>query len=605
MNNVHTASSGGSAVYPTTASALDPVLPPSALPGAAPAVPRPAATTIVLRDQAGRLEVLMLLRSAQASFMPATHVFPGGTLDRADAAQLAAADEPTERIGARLLLGDLPPGLAVAALRECFEECGVWLGAPAPAGDPAGLAAWQARLHDARARLRAGTADLATLARELGLPLASSALRPWSHWVTPLGLPKRFDTRFFVVAMPAGQTPVVDAEETTALAWWHPAQALQRHRAGEFDLAFATRTTLEELAQHTDVAGVLGAAARIQAIAPRHPRVSRTHAGQRQVLLPEHPAYAEVCRLDPLGHGRAHSSLAAGEPVEIAPGVLRLTAPNPGRMTGPGTNTYVLDTGDGGAVVIDPGPALPAHADAIRAACAGRTLRAVLVTHTHIDHSPGAALLDAGAARIGLAPPAHGRQDAGFAPDRQPVDGELLRWGELSLQALHTPGHASNHVCWWLAREALLFTGDHLMQGSTVVIDPPDGDMAVYLAQLRSLPDRLPGLAWLAPGHGFLMDRPAERITRLLAHRAAREHKVLRALGAVGGAAAAGGTGAAVARSIDELLALVYDDVPAHMHPVAARSLLAHLLKLAQEGRARRSDDASVAGGRWAGVAPG
>jgi glyoxylase-like metal-dependent hydrolase (beta-lactamase superfamily II) len=341
---------------------------------------------------------------------------------------------------------------------------------------------------------------------------------------------------------------------------------------------------------------VLAAAACIQAIAPRHPRVSRTHAGQRQVLLPEHHAYAEVCRIDPTGHGRAHSSLAAGQPVEIAPGVLRLTAPNPGRMTGPGTNTYVLDTGDGGAVLIDPGPAMPAHLDAIHAACAGRALRAVLVTHTHIDHSPAAALFDAGVPRIGLPAPRHGRHDTSFVPDLQPADGERLRWGALALQAVHTPGHASNHVCWWLEREALLFTGDHLMQGSTVVIDPPDGDMAVYLAQLRSLPERLPTLAWLAPGHGFLMDRPAEHIARLLAHRAAREHKLLGALAACAGAPGApvDPAGAPAAASIDELLPRVYDDVPAQMHPVAARSLLAHLLKLAQEGVVNRHGD-----GRW------
>jgi glyoxylase-like metal-dependent hydrolase (beta-lactamase superfamily II)/8-oxo-dGTP pyrophosphatase MutT (NUDIX family) len=568
-------------------SALDPVLPAPAVAGAAPARPRPAATTIVLRDQGGRLEVLMLLRTATASFMPSTHVFPGGTLDKSDAAQLAAADEPAEALARRLLLDgeQAPAALAVAALRECFEECGVWLGVPA-ASTPAAQASSVERLRGARTRLRAGTADIATLARELGLPLATSALRPWSHWVTPLGLPKRFDTRFFVVAMPPGQTPVVDAEETTALAWWHPAEALQRHQAGEFDLAFATRRTLEELNEHADVAAVLAAAARITTLEPRHPRVSRTHAGQRQVLLPEHPAYAEICRLDPLGHGRALSSLAADAPVEIAPGVLRLTAPNPGRMTGPGTNTYLLDTGDGGVVLLDPGPALPAHAEAMRAACAGRALRAVLVSHTHIDHSPGAALLDAGVPRIGLAPPVHGRQDAGFAPDVSPADGQVFTWGELVLQAVHTPGHASNHVCWWLAREALLFTGDHLMQGSTVVIDPPDGDMAVYLQQLRSLPARLPGLAWLAPGHGFLMDRPAERIERLLAHRGAREAKLLRALAAVGPASAA----------LDALLPRVYDDVPPGMHPVAARSLLAHLLKLQGEGRVLRHDDADGGG---------
>jgi glyoxylase-like metal-dependent hydrolase (beta-lactamase superfamily II)/8-oxo-dGTP pyrophosphatase MutT (NUDIX family) len=543
--------------------------------------PRPAATTLIVREQAGRLEVLMLLRSAQASFMPATHVFPGGAVDREDEAHLAAADEPVDAIRQRLLLGELSPALAVAALRECFEECGLWLGAdldPGAAGD-----AHRERLRQARDRLRAGTSDIASLARELGLPLCTSALQPWSHWVTPLGLPKRFDTRFYVTPLPAGQSPVVDAEEATALAWWHPADALERHRAGEFDLALATRRSLEELAAHGDVASLLAAAAGLREMAPRHPRVTRTHAGQRWPILPEHPAYAEVGKLDPTGHGRAYSTLAPGQPVEVAPGVLRLTAPNPGMMTGPGTNTYLLDTGDGGVVVLDPGPLMDDHAQAILAACAGRPIRAVLVTHTHIDHAPAAALLPGDAPRIGLPPPVAGRHDGSFTPDVLPGDSAWFEWGTLRLQALHTPGHASNHVCWWLPREALLFTGDHLMQGSTVVIDPPDGDMAVYLDALRTLPDRLPDMAWLAPGHGFLMDRPAWHVARLLAHRAAREAKVLAAL-----ALAAGPSTPA------DLLPHVYNDVAGRLHRAAERSLLAHLIKLQGEGRVAESPD-----GRW------
>jgi glyoxylase-like metal-dependent hydrolase (beta-lactamase superfamily II)/8-oxo-dGTP pyrophosphatase MutT (NUDIX family) len=557
-------------MYP--APTLGPAL---AAPGA-PVVPRDAATTVVLRDHAGRLEVLLLLRSAQASFMPATHVFPGGAVDREDALHLAEADEAAAALSARLLLGELSPTVAVAALRECFEECGLWLGAaldPGPAGDTL-----RAGLRSGRERLRGGTVDLAGLARELGLPLATSALHAWSHWVTPVGLPKRFDTRFYVAALPPGQTPVVDAEEATALAWWHPAQALERHRAGEFELALATRRTLEELTGHADVAAVLAAAAQLRAVEPRHPRVSRTHAGQRWPILPDHPAYAEVVKLDPTGHGRAYSTLAPGVAVEVAPGVARLTAPNPGMMTGPGTNTYLLDTGDGGVVVLDPGPLIAAHAQAILAACGGRELRAVLVTHTHIDHAPAAALLPPGAPRIGLAPPPAGRHDGSFAPDVTPADGAVFSWGALQLQAVHTPGHAANHVCWWLAREALLFTGDHLMQGSTVVIDPPDGDMAVYLASLRGLPQRLPTLAWLAPGHGFLMDRPVERIERLLAHRLAREAKVLAALHELGPCSAAA------------LVAPVYADVAPRLHAPAKRSLLAHLLKLQHDGLAAQTE---------------
>ncbi len=144
---------------------------------------------------------------------------------------------------------------------------------------------------------------------------------------------------------------------------------------------------------------------------------------------------------------------------------------------------------------------------------------------------------------------------------------------------VHTPGHASNHLCYLLEEEATLFTGDHVMQGSTVVIDPPDGDMAEYLASLEGLLDE--GLEWLAPGHGFLIAQPADEIRRLVRHRLAREAKVAERLRASG------------PTSLDALLPRVYDDVPEGLHPVARRSLLAHLLKLASDGRARE------AGGEW------
>jgi glyoxylase-like metal-dependent hydrolase (beta-lactamase superfamily II) len=290
------------------------------------------------------------------------------------------------------------------------------------------------------------------------------------------------------------------------------------------------------------------------------------------VLLPGDPAYAEVQRLDPKGTASATAAIVTGVPVRLGEAVWRLTAPNAGRMTGPGTNTYLVGRG-GRHVVIDPGPVIESHIEAILQATGGQ-VDAVLVTHTHPDHSPAAARVAAltGAPCIGLAPPPHGRQDHGFAPTREPADGEVFEWAGCRLQAVHTPGHASNHVCWWLEQDGLLFTGDHLMQGSTVVIDPPDGDMAVYLRSLRMLPQRLPGLAWLAPGHGFLIAQPEQAIERLVQHRLAREDKLRRALQA------------AQPASLDELLGRVYDDVPPALHPVARRSLWAHLLKLVADG---------------------
>ncbi len=166
--------------------------------------------------------------------------------------------------------------------------------------------------------------------------------------------------------------------------------------------------------------------------------------------------------------------IVPGEIVAVAPGVRRITAPNPGVMTGPGTNSYLI--GDAKLALIDPGPELDAHRDALLAA-AGDRLRWILCTHTHRDHSPLArALKEAtGAEVLGHGrTPADGRQDEDFKPDRVLHDGEVVDCAGARLRVVHTPGHASNHFCYLLEGSGLLFTGDHVMQGSTVVISPPD-----------------------------------------------------------------------------------------------------------------------------------
>jgi len=252
--------------------------------------------------------------------------------------------------------------------------------------------------------------------------------------------------------------------------------------------------------------------------------------------------------------------------------VLRITAPNPGVMTGPGTNSYLVgDPAENAWTAIDPGPADAAHQQALVAAAPGPIVR-ILVTHTHLDHSPGAALLAqaTGAPVFGRRPLHVAGQDASFSPQRELAPGERLQLGpDACLRVLHTPGHASNHLCYLLEEEKLLFTGDHVMQGSTVVINPPDGDMGAYLKALAALLDE--ELDWLAPGHGFLVARPHAMLRALIAHRLKREGRVLDALTAGG-------------RPIEDLLPLVYADVPPALHPVARRSLLAHLLKLEADG---------------------
>jgi len=275
------------------------------------------------------------------------------------------------------------------------------------------------------------------------------------------------------------------------------------------------------------------------------------------------------------------SEIRPGEVYTVSERVRRVTAPNPGVMTGPGTNAYLIGTET--IALIDPGPDIAAHIEAL-IALVGAKLRWILCTHTHHDHSPAALAVRAatGAQVIGMPPPNDGRQDLTFAPDWVMRDGERLQAPGFTLRAVHTPGHASNHLCYLLEEERLLFTGDHVMQGSTVVITPPDGSMVDYLAALEKLLSV--DIARLAPGHGHVIETPHDEVRRLIKHRLGREQKVLAALRKAGRG------------DLDALVPLAYDDVSERLYPVARRSLLAHLLKLEHEGRARRDAETWVAG---------
>lgn len=271
------------------------------------------------------------------------------------------------------------------------------------------------------------------------------------------------------------------------------------------------------------------------------------------------------------------SRFIAGVPVEVSTGrikVQRLLCPNASVMTGPGTNTYLI--GEREMALIDPGPALPAHAEAIIKTLAGRPLKWIFVTHTHGDHSPGTMALKTltGAQVIGLAPPQGASyQDSGFKPDGDYQDGDIIVCDGFSIKLIHTPGHVSNHFCFLLQEDALLFTGDHILQGTTPVILPPDGDMSDYMQSLEQL-KRMP-LKALAPGHGEVMAEPVHMIETLIRHRQRREQKVLGALTTLQSC------------TLNELVMLAYDDVPAHLIPWAKKTLLAHLYKLQREGRVR------------------
>lgn len=325
-----------------------------------------------------------------------------------------------------------------------------------------------------------------------------------------------------------------------------------------------------------------------------------------------------------------------GQPVEILPGVVRVTATNPSLMTGPGTNSYVV--GREALVVIDPGPDDESHLKLLAAISRGgpRHLAAIAVTHTHPDHAPGAAALAkaTGAVVLGF-----GTRD-GFEPDVELGDGDPVEAGDLPLIALHTPGHASNHLCYSLdlARSGagggsggngnggssggaggdsgsgnggsigndgssgrwagggngagdlptrVLFSGDHIMGGSTVVIAPPDGDMKAYLDSLERLARMDPPFGVIAPGHGALLAQPAAVIEGYVAHRLAREAAILSALTTRGRAV------------IEDLVTDVYTDVATELHPIARFSVWAHLRKLAGDGLVE-SDDRDEVGASWA-----
>lgn len=274
-----------------------------------------------------------------------------------------------------------------------------------------------------------------------------------------------------------------------------------------------------------------------------------------------------------------------GKAASAGEGVQRIVARNGGPFTFHGTGTFIV--GDRQVAVIDPGPDDEAHLQALLDALQGRTVTHILVTHTHPDHSPGAAALSAatGAPTCGFGPHAQGRTDPlmlsgggadlAFRPTLQLADGDVVQGDGWALRALHTPGHCSNHLCFELVGERLLFSGDHVMGWSTTVVAPPDGDMGAYVHSLERLLSR--DDARYLPAHGGAIEDPQTFVRALIDHRRAREAQILRALGAG-------------PRTIPAMVAEMYRDVPAVLHHAAARSVLAHLVDLHQRERVRCTD---------------
>ena len=263
----------------------------------------------------------------------------------------------------------------------------------------------------------------------------------------------------------------------------------------------------------------------------------------------------------------------------LSPLIRRIVAPNPGAFTFHGTGTYLI--GHRRVAVIDPGPPIAAHVEAIVQAVAGQSISHILVTHTHADHSPAAALLQArcGAPTFGFAPhsrPPAGVREAGadydFVPDIRLADGDMIVGEGWRLQAVHTPGHCANHLCFALPPEQVLFCGDQLMAWSTTVIAPPDGNLAAYLHSLEQLKRRSESIYW--PTHGAPITRPTAYIEQTIRHRLARVEQVA--------AAVRRGDG-----RIADLRRRIYPDIDAALHTGAERSILAALHFLQQQGRVR------------------
>ena len=301
--------------------------------------------------------------------------------------------------------------------------------------------------------------------------------------------------------------------------------------------------------------------------------------------MEDEAAYGELAMVSPDGQVFHPLDWQTTQAVALRRNVQRLTAPNAGVMTGPGTNSYLVGETATSFIAIDPGPADPARVRRLFDA-AGGDIRHIVCTHSHADHSPGAALLQAllaesgrpAAAIRGLPSAPTARPASHFMPDQALIDGErLVLSGDGSggpvthtLQAVFTPGHAANHVCFLLEEDALLFSGDHILNGSTTVIDPPDGNMADYLDSLARLDTlcALQGVEFILPAHGYVLGDARGVIARLQSHRLAREAKVLRAM-----QAAPDGTP-------QDWVRLAYDDAPPALWPIAERSLLAHVERI-------------------------
>lgn len=495
-------------------------------------MPKPPAlaATVVLHRRAPALEVYWVQRADELQFLGGFHAFPGGRVDRNDGATpVAGADGE----GAAMI---------AAAAREVFEETGVLLAR----GARRVSAGRRVVARNAVLEQRLAFADF--LASE-SLVLDAGDFVAAGRWQSPPFQPGGFDTQFFLGELPDGEVPEVWPGELARGEWIEPAQALERWRDNRALLAAPALGTLRELSARRDAA----------------------------------PAeWAQVLSSPPEARGGKVPR------IEVHPGFVLFPVRTP--TLAPATHTNCIVIGGPEVLIVDPGSPYEdeqAQLDrSLDALLEGRPVRGILVTHHHADHWGGVAHLKA---RLGVPVYAHAWTAPRVGADT-PLEGgetiELAREGERAwrIEVLFTPGHTPGHLALYERVSGTIVAGDLVSGLSTIVVDPPEGDMVLYvesLRRLRALPSTL-----LLPGHGPPIGGPAHRLDFYLGHRAWREEKLLEAL--------AGG-----ALALEELVPVAYDDTPPERHGPAARSALAHLLKLEAEGRAKADPD-----GRWRRITP-
>lgn len=512
------------------------------------------------RPDDGEIEVFWIRRDPAMRFMGGWHAFPGGTVSRHDEAledagwidgrpaglsstRVSGAMPEALTAGLGPLAPDAVDGLVAATLRELFEETGILPLAQGSDELPA------ERLSAARAAVEGKETAFGELlggsgSGSDGIRLDASRLVFAGRWLTPPFAPVRFDNRFFLLEHRPDDGEPVAGDEAVEAEWIRPADALQAWRRGRVTAAPPIVHVLKTL----------------EAVAGSGP-------------IPD----AALERL----REPAEANLGPHRAIELRPGVLLFPLPTPTLPPAAHTNCYLLGTGE--AVLVDPGSPWPEEIDRLEAALAevperfGRRVTAIWLTHHHPDHVGGVARLrDA----LGVPVAAHAvtaekLQAQGIPVDRELADGERVELaGEVEddpvpVRVLHTPGHARGHLCFHEERLGSLLAGDMVSAVSTIVVDPPEGDMDAYLASLERLAELAPTM--LFPGHGPAILDAVGKLRQFVEHRLWREEKVLAAW-------------RAGLREPDAMLPEVYDDAPRQAWPLAARQILAHLRRLEKAG---------------------